>query len=97
MSKLQPHDQSQTREPSDTWFPLEAELKQDDRGERRDALVTALRGRAADLKRRLDKGLPPEEFSSLQRIHAGLEAAVQVVELVWIGHHGDPGRSVPAR
>lgn len=72
------------------WLPLEAELRDDADGARRDALVTDLRERAAALKRRMDEGVAPAEFDGLARRHSGLTAAAQVVELVWRRHHPEP-------
>jgi hypothetical protein len=69
------------------WLPLEAELRDDADGARRDALIADLRERAADLKRRMDAGVAPAEFDGLARRHRGLTAAAQVVELVWRRHH----------
>ncbi len=88
----EPMSEQESSSPAADWFPLEVELKQDPRGARRDALVARLRERAAEVKRRMDQGLPPEGFSAMQRLQAGLDAAVRVVELVWARHHGYPGR-----
>jgi hypothetical protein len=81
-------DQRTSEAQTDAWFPLEAELKADADGARRDALLERVRRRAAEVKGRIDHGLPPNEYADAERLHAGLEAAAHVVMLVWARHHG---------
>lgn len=69
------------------WFPLEAELKADERGERRDVLLADLRQQALAIKHKLDEGVVPAEYQRLERLHEGLESAAQVIELLWSTHH----------
>jgi len=91
MTLLQPSISGASDLPAaEDWFPLEAELKADERGERRDALLNNLRQRSLDIKHKLDEGAPPAEFQSLERLHKGLESAAQVVDLVWNIHHKTP-------
>lgn len=69
------------------WFALERLLRDDARGSERDTLLGSLEERARRVKRQLDAGVPPAEFARLQRVSAGIAAAIDVVDLVWRNYH----------
>ena len=63
--------------------PLEGELRDDADGHKRDALLQRIEAHAAELKRAMDAGVPPQEFTRLQGLHEALEAAARVVVVGW--------------
>ncbi|MCP5306230.1 MAG: hypothetical protein H6953_12380 [Chromatiaceae bacterium] len=66
-------------------------MKADVSGAQRDSLLHKLRARAAEVKREQDAGVSPARFGQLEILRQGLEAAAQVVAVVWHRHH--PRRS----
>lgn len=69
------------------WFEIERRLRGDAEGRERDALQQRLEEAARAVKRRMDVGVSPAEFSGLQTIHQGLEAGLDVIQRVWRAHH----------
>ncbi|MTW22493.1 EscE/YscE/SsaE family type III secretion system needle protein co-chaperone [Allochromatium palmeri] len=69
------------------WFEIERRLRDDAEGRERDALEQRLEEAARAVKRRMDVGVSPAEFSGLQAIHQGLEAGIDVMQRVWRVHH----------
>lgn len=69
------------------WFEIERRLRDDAEGRERDALQQRLEEAARAVKRRMDVGVSPAEFSGLQAIHQGLEAGIDVIQRVWRVHH----------
>lgn len=67
---------------------LEEELRGDGDGAAKGALLEDLGADAKDVKRELDKGLPPAEFERCQQWLGALEASMKVVESVWRRQHG---------
>lgn len=74
-------------ENDETLFPLERRLKDDTMGADRDALVEQLQGCTRAVKRKMDSGVAPKEFSELETLQKALEAGVRVVTLLWRKHH----------
>lgn len=68
---------------------LEEKLAGDRDGKMKQQILERLREGALGLKRRMDAGVPPEEFSRLGKTAAALEAATAVVEGVWTRMHPD--------
>ena len=69
------------------WFEIERRLRDDAEGCERDALQQRLEEAARAVKRRMDVGVPPTEFSGLRAVHQGLEAGIDVIQRVWRVHH----------
>lgn len=69
------------------WFEIERRLRDDGDGRERDALLQQLDAAAATLKRSLDAGVAPTEFTALNTVYRGFEAAREVVETVWRSNH----------
>jgi hypothetical protein len=72
------------REP---WFPTQQTLMEDERGVERDALLQKLTDSARSVKRQMDAGVTPSEFTRLDLVRQGLEAATEVVAEVWRRYH----------
>lgn len=75
---------SPTPEP---WFSTEQKLMEDERGVERDALLEKLADYAGRVKRQMDAGVTPSEFTRLEQLRQGLEAAGAVVNHVWRRYH----------
>lgn len=66
-----------------TLFELERKLKEDTNGTQRDALLMQLEEQALDVKRKMDAGVPADEFADLNSLYKALEAAARVVAVAW--------------
>ena len=72
---------------SESLFPIQQRLMDDDRGMEKDALLQTLGDAAHGIKRQLDAGVTPSEFARLDQVRRGLEAAAEVVMQVWRQYH----------
>jgi hypothetical protein len=72
---------------SESLFPLEQQLKSDDQGIQRDALVGSLQQQAAAIKKQMDAGVTQSEFTRLSSVHKALEVAAMVAAVVWRRYH----------
>lgn len=70
-----------------TMLELEEQLQTDASGQLRDRLLAELQDQAQQIKRQLDRGVPPQEFQTLSRLQAALEAASLTVKVVWLNFH----------
>jgi type III secretion system YseE family protein len=62
---------------------MEEELEKDANGSYRKDLTDQLAEHLAEVKRAMDSGLSPDEFSGMQKLKQALEAATEVVEKYW--------------
>lgn len=69
------------------WFSTQQQLMDDERGAERDALLQKLADSVRSVKRQMDAGVTPGEFTRLDKLRLGLEAATDVVASVWRRHH----------
>lgn len=76
-----------TDETAFTMLALEEQLQADSEGQFRDRLLAELEAEAQQLKRQLDRGVPPQEFQTLSRLQAALDAARLTVKVVWLNFH----------
>lgn len=70
-----------------TLLDLEQQLQNDPGGQLRDRIMAELEDEARQLKRRMDRGVPPQEFQTLSRLQTALEAAGLTVKVVWHRFH----------
>jgi len=66
---------------------MEEKLADDGNGAYRDDLKAKLFECLGNVKRRLDSGLSPDEFSSNSRFKEAVEAGMAVIDKVWAGLH----------
>ncbi len=64
-------------------LPLEETLSQDENGTAKSGLIAQLMEHANRVKKTLDTGVSPAEFTQLNQLHLALESAITVVEQVW--------------
>ncbi|MCB1809663.1 MAG: hypothetical protein KDJ99_32205 [Candidatus Competibacteraceae bacterium] len=69
------------------WFPVEETLKNDASGTERDALLHKLQQQARTIKGAMDAGVSQSEFTQLNSVYTALEAASQMVTLIWGRYH----------
>ena len=69
------------------WFSVEEMLKNDTSGAERDALLHKLQEQASMIKRKMDAGVPQDEFSQLNSLHTAFEVANFMVTLIWGRYH----------
>jgi hypothetical protein len=62
---------------------LDRRLAGDAGGWERDTLLELLRERRRASRRELDKGLSPERYAALSSMVAALDAAIEIVPLLW--------------
>jgi hypothetical protein len=72
---------------NEPWFEIQRRLRDDADGRERDALLERLNTAERALKRRMDEGLSPSEFSAVEVVHRGFEAGIEVVQHAWRLHH----------
>jgi len=70
-----------------TMLALEEQLQADGEGQLRDRLLAELEEEAQQLKRQLDRGVPPQEFQTLSRLQDAVEAARLTIKVVWLNFH----------
>lgn len=68
---------------ADTVLDLDRRLAADDAGWERDSLLEELREFRRETRRQLDKGVPPERYAALNATIAALDAAVEILPLLW--------------
>jgi type III secretion system YseE family protein len=66
-------------------FDLDAELAKDHSGACLKEVKSSLQEGLGELRRRMDRGLPAEEFRQAEALRKAFEAASGVVEDVWGG------------
>lgn len=71
-----------------TMLDMEEELLEDASGTRKGAIEEELRRLLADVKRHMDSGLPPGEFSMYNAFKEAVEAGLSTVDRAWRGMHG---------
>jgi hypothetical protein len=62
---------------------LEARLRNDASGAVRDEVCRLFETQLAELKRRMDAGLSPDEFAPASAVRTAIEAALNVTRLAW--------------
>lgn len=62
---------------------LEGRLRNDASGAVRDEVCGVLETNLADVKRRMDAGLSPDEFAPASAVRTALETALSVTRLAW--------------
>jgi hypothetical protein len=62
---------------------LEARLRNDATGAVRDEVCQLLESNLADVRRRMDAGLAPDEFAPASAVRTALETALSVTRLAW--------------
>ncbi|HMR31385.1 MAG TPA: EscE/YscE/SsaE family type III secretion system needle protein co-chaperone [Geminicoccaceae bacterium] len=67
-----------------TVVDLDRRLAADDSGWERDTLMEELREYRRETRRQLDKGVPPERYAALNATIAAIDAAVEILPLLWI-------------
>ena len=63
---------------------LDRRLAADDAGWERDTLMEQLRDFRRETRRQLDKGVPPERYAALSTTIAALDAALEILPLLWV-------------
>ncbi len=66
---------------------LQELLRNDKDGGVRDAAVAEMRSLAADIKKRAEAGVTPDEFQRLTKIEVALLTGALVVTAAWSGYH----------
>ncbi len=69
------------------FIDLEARLMEDVEGGVKRELQNYLEEWRLKVKRHMDSGLPPEDFSRFQRIEESLTAAINVIGRTWSFYH----------
>lgn len=67
-----------------TVLDLDRRLAADESGWERDALLEQLREYRRETRRQLDKGVPPERYAALNATIAALDAAIEILPLLWV-------------
>ena len=62
---------------------LDSRLAGDEAGWERDILLERLRERRREVRRGLDKGVPPDRYAVLSAELSALDAAMEIVPLLW--------------
>lgn len=66
---------------------MEKALQDDENGDHCKQLDQSLNDYGQQLKRRLDQGLPPDEYAATERLFQAVDAARRTVNTVWKGMH----------
>lgn len=80
-----------------TVLDLDRRLAADDAGWERDTLVEQLREFRRETRRRLDKGVSPECYTALSATITALDAAIEILPLLWVRLRVPGETSTPVR
>jgi hypothetical protein len=70
------------------FLPLEEKLIEDAEGRHKKEIEEELFQLLTDVKRHIDSGLPPDEFSQYNAFRQSIEATLSVLDKVWTQMHG---------
>ncbi|MBF0103129.1 MAG: EscE/YscE/SsaE family type III secretion system needle protein co-chaperone [Desulfobacterales bacterium] len=62
---------------------IEEKMIKDSAGVYKNELLAKLVTYAAEIKQEIDRGLPPQEFESMNKMMAAIEVSQNVVETIW--------------
>jgi ribosomal protein L35AE/L33A len=67
---------------------IETLLKEDSEGSVAEGLVGSFQGEAAQVKAKMDRGLPPDEFAVAEKLQRAFETSAAVVKAYHARHRG---------
>lgn len=72
----------------DQLLDIEVKLKEDAEGAYKARLADRIEEYLQTVQRKLNAGVPPDEYADLNAIQVGLQSARLVLERTWLQHHG---------